>query len=340
MSVRTSVLSRSSRRTAVLVALVAAAPLALSPAPVGASTARQGAGSTGDKTVWDEADKTAFGTARARSSNVWFTMEQGHLSEVFYPNLSTPSVRALELVVTDGSTFTDRVSTDTNHAPARPDARSLRFSEVDTAASGRYRLTQTVVTDPARDAVRLDVRLTSLDGGRYQLYAVLDPALSNDGEDDTGITRGRELVATDDDTASVLSSRPAFGRASNGLLGEDDGWTDLDDDHVLDNRSDFAGPGNVVQTGLVKGVDGTAGHRSAVLTLGLGGSIAEALTTARASARERFGSTASAYDRGWHRYVASLKQVPASARGVRAEYLASALAIAAAEDKRHRGAFV
>ena len=82
--------------------MVAAAPLVLAQAPVTATTRtvaaaspRQASAPTGDKTVWDEADKTAFGTARTRASNVWFTMQQGHLSEVFYPDLSTPSIRSI-----------------------------------------------------------------------------------------------------------------------------------------------------------------------------------------------------------------------------------------------------
>ncbi|MFC6344645.1 glycoside hydrolase family 15 protein, partial [Nocardioides hankookensis] len=46
------------------------------------------------------------------------------------------------------------------------------------------------------------------------------------------------------------------------------------------------------------------------------------------------------YDRGWHRYLAGLRKVPASAAAVRDQYLASALVLAAAEDKVHRGAFI
>ncbi len=46
---------------------------------------------------WTEADKTGFGTATDRKSRVWFTLQGGRVSEVFYPDLSTPSVRTLEL---------------------------------------------------------------------------------------------------------------------------------------------------------------------------------------------------------------------------------------------------
>src|SRR4051812_44458382 len=50
-----------------------------------------------------EADKSGFGTSRTRQSKVWFTLEGGQVSEVFYPDLSTPSVRSLGLTVTDGA---------------------------------------------------------------------------------------------------------------------------------------------------------------------------------------------------------------------------------------------
>ena len=57
-------------------------------------------GPRGAKSTWTQADKTGFGTARSTRSNVWFTLQGGRVSEVFYPDLSTPSVRSLELVVT------------------------------------------------------------------------------------------------------------------------------------------------------------------------------------------------------------------------------------------------
>ena len=60
---------------------------------------------------WTEADKTGFGTARSRQSKVWFTMQDGQVSEVFYPDLSTPSIRNLELTVTDGG-HRDRATKD------------------------------------------------------------------------------------------------------------------------------------------------------------------------------------------------------------------------------------
>jgi glucoamylase len=316
--------------------------VSLAPLAPALSAAPHTSADTGAKTVWTEANKTGFGTARTRGSNVWFTLQKGRTSEVFYPNLSTPSVRNLEMVVTDGSTFTDRESTDTRHRTIRPDPRSLAFTQVNTAKSGKYRITKRYVTDPRRDALRVSVRLQSLDGGHYRLYALYDPALGNSGNNDRARTVGDALVASDSgagDATSLVSSR-AFAATSNGLLGRDDGWTDLAGDHQLDNRATSAGPGNVVQTGLVGGLDGTRGHERTTLTLGFGGDAGEARRTARAAARTAFPTTARRYNSGWHRYLGDLRPVPASAAGVRRQYLASALVLAASEDKQTPGAFV
>jgi glucoamylase len=296
----------------------------------------------GAKSTWTEADKAGFGTARSVKSAVWFTLQRGRISEVFYPDLSTPSVRSLELVVTDGRTFTDRQSTDMVTDVTRPDESSLRFTQVSTDESGRYRITQEFVTSPARSALVVHTRLESLDGARYRLFAIYDPALANTGMDDRGRSQGGVLVATDRqaDVASALVARPAFTKTSNALLGRHDGWRDLRSDHRLDHRRGRAGPGNVVQTGLLGGVTGRAGHQQTTIVLGFKPRPSAAVRAARRTLATGYGQVADRYDEGWHEYVDSLRAVPASAAGVRREYLASVLVMSAAGDKQHQGAYV
>ncbi|HET9421082.1 MAG TPA: glycoside hydrolase family 15 protein [Nocardioides sp.] len=264
----------------------------------------------GEKQTWTEGDKTGFGTARERRSNVWFTLQDGRTSEVFYPDLSTPSVSTLELLVTDGATFTDRASEDMTTTVSRPDPRSLRFTQVHEDKDGKYRLTEQHVTDPRRDAYVVKLRLKSLDGGDYKVRVHYDPALDNSGMDDTGRTRGRALVATDGRVSTALIGKPAL--------------TELGTD---------AGPGNVQQTAEIEG-------DSATLVLGFGRSPAKALRTAQQSKKAPFGKSVRRYDGGWHGYLDDLKNVPASARDIEDEYLASVLVVAAAEDKLNPGAVI
>ncbi|WP_395658476.1 glycoside hydrolase family 15 protein [Nocardioides sp.] len=283
-------------------------------------------GPRGARSTWTEADKDGFGTARTRASNVWFTLQQGRVSEVFYPDLSTPSVRSLELAVT-GDDFADRSSTDMRTRVQRPDDRSLRYTQVSEDEDGRYRVVEHVVTDPRHDTLVVRARLVPLDGGHYRLWALYDPALTNHGMDDRATSRPHALVSTDRTVSSALVARPALRSTTSGLVGTPtDPWPDLG------HRHRHAGPGNVVQAARL--ADDTT------LALGFGGSVGRAVQQARGSLGRGFAATSSAYDRGWHGYVDSLKDVPASAASVQPEYLASALVLAAAEDKQHPGAFV
>ena len=290
-------------------ALTVAVTGALLSTPDRSSSAEQAPRAKGHQAHWTEADKSGFGTARTRRSNVWFTLQGGRVSEVFYPDLSTPSVRSLELVVR-GPGFVDRVGRDTGTTTSRPEARSLRYTQVDTDEDGRYRVTQEYVTDPHRPTLAVQVRLESLDGGDYHLGLRYDPALDNDGSDDRGRVRKHALVATDGTVATGLVARPALRRTT----------------------SRPGGTGDVVQTARL------ADH--ATLALGFGATTGRALHRARHSAQVPFGNIRAAYDRGWQRYVRTLRDVPASAAGVRRQYLASALVLAAAEDKQNPGAFV
>ncbi|MGH3331884.1 MAG: glycoside hydrolase family 15 protein [Nocardioidaceae bacterium] len=334
-------------RTPILAALVLTAAL-LTPTSAAAGpreSERTGSppGAPGAKATWTEADKAGFGTARSQRSNVWFTLHHGRTSEVFYPDLGTPSVRSLELVVTDGETFTDRESVDTRQRTRMTDDRSLGFTQVNTAKSGKYRIAKRYVTDPARDTLVVDVKVTSLDGSPYQVFALYDPSLANSGMDDAGRTSGRSLVARDaggEPVASALTARPVLGATSTGYLGESDGWTDLKRDHRMDWHYGRAGKGNIVQTAQLSGVTGRAGARHTTLALGFGSDGAAAKTAADESLGEGYGAVAGRYAAGWDRYLDSLKPVPASAGTVKKEYLASTMVVAASEDKTHRGALI
>ncbi|HYF72243.1 MAG TPA: glycoside hydrolase family 15 protein, partial [Nocardioides sp.] len=314
--------------TAALAVAVSGAVVVSAPSTEGAPAARE-PGPRGAKSTWTEADKTGFGTARTTRSNVWFTLQRGRVSEVFYPDLSTPSVRTLELAVT-GPGVADRLSggpTTGAVTTSRPDERSLRYTVVHTDDEGRYRVTQEVVTDPGHDTLVVRAQLESLDGGDYRLWTVYDPALGNGGMDDRARSRRHALVASDGAVSTALLARPALRRTTSGLVGTaSDPWRDLGD------RRRAAGPGNVVQAARL--ADRTT------LVLGFGGSTERALRAARGSLARGFGAVRTAYDGGWHRYLDGLRPVPASAAAVRDEYHASALVLAAAEDKLHRGAFV
>src|SRR5262249_20844198 len=124
------------------VALVAAlAPAAAHADPLVAP------GAPGQFAFWTLANKQGFGISVNTTSKVWQTLQGGELIEVYYLDLGTSAVRDLQLIVTDGKTFTDRETDDTIQHVQLVDKRSFTYRQVNTAKSGRYRITKTYVTD-------------------------------------------------------------------------------------------------------------------------------------------------------------------------------------------------
>ena len=259
---------------------------------------------------------------------------------MFFPRIDTPATRDTQLVVSDGSSFADREDTATDHQVRLLEGRSLVYRQVNTARSGRYRITKTYVTDPARSAVLVDVRVESLTGRPYQVYVLHDAALGLNGNDDTGRSLGGGLVASDGELASAVLASSGFSKTSSGYLDRSDGWTDLKDDRRMDWSSTARERGNVVQLGATR-LTGLDGGRHLQLALGFHRrSPAAALGVARAALARGFGAARADYSAGWRSYFASLAPVPAASRDWRASYRASVMLLAAHEDKTFRGGFV
>jgi len=267
---------------------------------------------------------------------VWLTVQkEGGLGEIYYPDLGTPSARTLQFVVADRHGHAVRAQDAARVETSLADPASLTYRQTFTERAGRWRLTATYVTDPARATVLVDVGFDARE--RFDLYAVYDPALGNTRNDDSGRTAGDALVATDatTPTASALVGSPAFTATSNGFRGTSDGWTDLLADGRMDWQYTSASAGNLVQTARL-----AAAHTT--IALGFGRTAGAASSTARASLRTGFEDVARDYAAGWHGYLAHLKSPPSALRDEdqRRLYRVSTMVLAASEDKTHRGAFV
>jgi glucan 1,4-alpha-glucosidase len=336
------------RRSRRLVAVCATAPLLLaglsaSP-PVAAAPADGPApGAPGEQSSWTTGAKQGIGTSAGTASKVWFSLAEGTMTEVYYPQVDVANVRDLQLVVTDGATFTDLESESTRQRIRLLDRESLSYRQVNTDIDGRYRIVKTYVSDPARASVLVDVRVRSLDGGRYTAFVLYDPALANSGMHDSGATSGAALVARDTstemDVASALVAKPAFRAVSSGFAGVSDGWTDLAADHRLNWRHVRADDGNVVQVGrLDRNSDGVT---RATLSLGFGNTTRAAKLAARTSLWRTFATVQRFYDKGWARYLDRIDRAPASVRRdeeLLTQYNVAVMTLRAHEDKTYRGA--
>ena len=332
---------RARIRTVITAGSAAALVMALGfgASPVLASARGEAPGAPGAASDWVTGNKDGFGTARGTDSKVWYTLNNGELSEIYYPRIDTPSTRDTQLVVTDGRTFTDRETTDTIHRVRLLDPESLSYQQINTARSGKYVITKTYVTDPRRSTVLVDIKFRSLTGQRYRVYVLHDPALTMTGDDDTGSTQSGALVATDGTNSDAVLASSGFSKTSSGYQGQSDGWTDLASDHQMDWTYTASQPGNVVQTGQTA-LTGLAGGQHLTLAIGFATSTSAAVSVARASLASRFAAVQQAYAAGWHRYIATLNPVPRSAARSATEYHVSQMVLAASEDKTYRGGFV
>jgi glucan 1,4-alpha-glucosidase len=352
------------RLLAVALALrVAAAGPSWTPAAAG-SAAQDAAAPDGPGALshFDLARKDCLGTARNRTSKVWYTVANGVLSDVYYPTVDNTNVETLQYIVTDGATFTDLQTRDTTYTvrPLDPTGMSCRVTT--TARSGRYRIVTDYVTDPGRDALLLRVRFEPLAPGDLHLYLRLDPTVNGNGGGGTGTVdtaTGHPVpVAIDTVTATnaanrdyaqpvfaALDASSPFTAVSNGFAGAgSDGLTQLDRDHALTATFTDAARGNLVQTAKV---DLSAG-RDVTLALGFGATQQEAVGTAGAALRTGFGGALLRYALGWAGYDAGLVPPPlrfpgldaATARELRRVYYLSANVLKASEDKTFPGAIV
>jgi glucoamylase len=295
--------------------------------------------------------RRGFGTSHQLASKAYFTLRQSSLSEIYFPDLSTPTFRGLQFAVTDGETFVDRetVDDDPRHieptapgvtARVQPIADSLSFRLV--TETSRWRLTKTWISDPARATVLAQIRFESLTGKPLKLYVLADPAPGDDGNDDRGASGAHELSAYDDAAASVVAATPALHGTTSGYRGTaSDPWKQLEATKRMTGY-DATEPGNVVQAAQT-GLNGRPGKQTMTLAIGLGGNVSAARAAATASLAGGFDAARTQYDAGWAAYLASLKAPPASVAGnatLRRIYQQSLLVLAASEDKVHRGAAI
>lgn len=296
--------------------LLAAALLVLTPP---AYARERAPGAPGDKARWAKADKHGFGTSATRASRVWFTLRKTELSELYYPDLSHPSARALEFSV-DGKPVT--TGTVTNDA--------LTYTQ--SSDTKRWRLVRTYVTDPERATVLIKVRFESKDSEEHSVELKFDPQLYNDGNDDVGWSRGTALLAHDPHIASALVASPSLTRTSSGYKGRDE-------DSLLEHTYDALRPGNVIQQAHTR-LTGRGDRRDLTVAIAFAQTGSAALDTAKATLTGGWDATAAAYREGWTEYRDTLFPIPAAALPVASAYETSVLLLKAFEDKDNPGAFI
>src|SRR5712671_6052929 len=304
------------------------------------TTDRLAPGAPGHDAHWLSTAKNGFGTANSVASRVWFTLNDGVLTEVYYPTLDVPNIQMLQLVIATPEGKIESESEDTTHSiEVMDNARSLSFRQENRAKSGAYVISKSYVTDPDRDSLLISVsfRAWKADSSAYQLYVYYDPSLNNSGMHDSAWTEGNALIAEDGDKVSALIADPAFAETTNGYLGTSDGLAQLRAGKpIIDYQR--AGDGNVVQVGRPGRARIVFGNRiNFTLSLAFGKKPSEALANAQASLRMGFEKVSDQYRADWH---SDLQGMPAVEAKYQRQFNLAAMVLKALEDKSYRGAII
>ena len=288
-------------------------------------------GAPGKDAQWASAGKQGIGTSNTLASKVWFTLQGGALTEVFYPTADMPNVHFLEFVVVDPSSR--RVETEREDANSQVrilSDRALVFRQVCRAKDDQWKIIKTYVTDPGRNTLLIDVQFET-NNRALALYVYFDPSLNNGGMHDSAWTQGDALLANDFDKFSALLVSRGFAETTNGFYRVSDGLDQLKQSGRILTAYTRAENGNVAQLGKIR-------HPGRfTLALGFGKSAAEALTAARGSLKTGFQFCLKEYKKSW---LTVIRTLPRVAPKHQAQLNVAALVLKAHEDKTIRGASV
>lgn len=293
-------------------------------------------GAPGERATWASGAKQGVGTSTSRESPVWFTLGEGAINEVYYPAVDRANTRLVELVLSDGAGFFERETLDADHRIEIPDGRALVFRQVNTSRSGRYRVSKTIFTDPARPVVLIEASVEALAPGALTVHVLSDPAVSNSGLGDTAETREGALVAHERDTAVAVAASSGFAATNSGFLGSSDGLRELRAGLPLPGHARARG-GNVVQLGRLPGTAVPARPLEFTIAIGFGPDPRAAAATARAGLAGSPAERRLRYAEGWHRYLAGLRSVRAPYDD---QFAMAAMLLRAHEDKATPGAMI
>ena len=206
-------------------------------------------GGPGNDPSWTSAVKDGVGTAASAASNVWFTLESGLISEVYWPTIDQAQLRDLQFLVSDGKSWmVDEREMQTSVEPLRQGALGYRVIQRD--PKGRFELTKEIVCDPEQPVVLIETTFDSDEP--LDLYLLAAPHLALGGWANSGyvvdVAGQSMLVAHKHEVWMALATSVPFRAASVGFVGESDGWRDLQQNFALNDSFTCVHNGNIAMT--------------------------------------------------------------------------------------------
>ncbi len=334
-------------------------------------------GAPGKDAHWATAGKQAIGTSASLESKVWFTLAQGALTEVYYPDVTTANVHLLQFIVVNKKTKTVESERDgathkliteqeyyggtpltqaqinqlrqeglniPNIKKVKPEEKlisenTLEFIQQNTAKSGKWKIKKRYVTDIQNNSVLVRVFFESTDKN-LELYVYYDPSLGNTGMHDTAWNEGEVLLAQDKNKCSAVII--GEGRNSEKFADITSGFYQTSDGiEPLERDGKLSTTYQKAENGnvvqMAKIVSTDKKFANFTLSLGFGETPQTAFDSANNSLKKGFDNSYIQFVGGWNDYV---KTLPAVEPKYQAQFNMAAMVLKASEDKTVRGANV
>ncbi|HEV2577960.1 MAG TPA: glycoside hydrolase family 15 protein [Acidobacteriaceae bacterium] len=257
-------------------------------------------GQPGAKPRWASGAKTMVGTAVLPESRIWYTINDGTIAEVYFPDVDQANTRSVRFVVTGEDGFFSDEMWDAEHKVEWLDTGVPGCRIESACKSGAYRLTKEIIPDPMRDGLLLRGRFLPAEKQQLRLYLVIDAHIGDRGANNeawVGEYKGEPMVfAQRGALCLACGSSPRPLQCSVGYIGKSDGFTVLRRGEPLP-ESNYAPNGNI---GLTIEIDyKSTGDGSFLISLAGGDDSAEAGRQTRAGLLQDYGAARELFLRQW-----------------------------------------
>ena len=236
---------------------------------------------------------------------IWFTISQGIVSELYYPELDQANIKDLQFLVSDGRNFFSEEKLQTKHEILSIEQGVPAYKLTNTCIDERFRITKTVLTDPHRNVLLQKVQFEPIRGNMadYHLYVLLSPHINNRGYENSGWVgdyKGMKMLfAQRASTSLALACSVPFVCMSCGYAGISDGWQDINFHKKMTAYYPEVKNGNIALTGEV---DLNTSGGNFILTLAFGENPDEAGLQAKAALLQSFDNILNKYVNEWKRF--------------------------------------
>jgi glucoamylase len=293
---------------------------------------------------WTTSAKSGVGTSLNSTSKIWYSISQGILNEIYYPQVDQACTRDLSLIVTDGKDFFSEEKRDTSHH-IKHIAKGIPGYHLTNSCKGHhYRIEKEIISDPFRDTLLQRIQFFPMNKKRkdFKLFMLLAPHIGNSGAGNTawvGDYKGLPMLFAQREGVSLaLACSIPWKKGSAGFVGTSDGYQDLIKHKEMHWEFDRAENGNVALVGEFDMQEANANNF--IVALGFGSTPEEAGQRARASILESFESAKTQFIKEWEGWQKKLYTVDSKKNSSPKYFNISASMLKVHESKRHPGGLI